>query len=77
MIRGRSEFDSMMVITPGIRPVWAAANDQKRMATPAEAIAAGADYLVVGRPILKPPPEIGSPLDAIEKIAEEIRALKK
>jgi len=39
------------LMVPGIRPSWAAANDQKRVMTPAEAIAAGADHLVIGRPI--------------------------
>jgi orotidine-5'-phosphate decarboxylase len=42
----------MMVVTPGIRPAGAASGDQKRVLTPAAAIAAGADYLVVGRPII-------------------------
>jgi orotidine-5'-phosphate decarboxylase len=41
----------MIVVTPGIRPAGAASGDQKRVATPAIAISAGADYLVVGRPI--------------------------
>jgi len=60
------------IVTPGVRPVWAAVGDQKRVMTPGEAIAAGADYLVIGRPILQPPPEIGRPSDAAAKIAEEI-----
>ena len=41
----------MKLVIPGIRPAWAAANDQKRILTPAEAVAKGADYLVIGRPI--------------------------
>jgi orotidine-5'-phosphate decarboxylase len=43
----------MTLVTPGIRPAGAAVGDQKRVATPAAAIRAGADYLVVGRPILQ------------------------
>jgi len=66
-----------MVVTPGIRPEWAAVGDQKRVMTPGEAIKAGADYLVIGRPILKPPEEIGSPVEAAKRIAEEIDSALK
>jgi orotidine-5'-phosphate decarboxylase len=66
------ELDSLIKVIPGVRPTWAAAGDQKRIMTPAEAIKAGATYLVIGRPITKPPSEIGTPADAAQKIAEEI-----
>ncbi len=39
------------LVTPGVRPMWAEANDQKRVMTPMEAMTAGSDYLVIGRPI--------------------------
>jgi orotidine-5'-phosphate decarboxylase len=60
----------MAVVTPGIRPAGAGADDQKRAATPGAAIRAGADYLVVGRPILSAP----SPCDAAEAIVAEVAA---
>ena len=61
-----SEF---LVVTPGIRPQAAATNDQKRIATPADAIQAGASQLVVGRPITA----ATSPVQAVEEIVKEIR----
>jgi orotidine-5'-phosphate decarboxylase len=60
--------DGMRIVTPGIRPAGAAAGDQKRIATPAAAITAGADYLVVGRPITG----AADPKAAAEAIVEEI-----
>jgi orotidine-5'-phosphate decarboxylase len=59
-----------LVVTPGVRPSFAAADDQKRIMTPAEAVAAGADYLVIGRPIAAAP----DPTQAVEAILEEILA---
>ncbi len=61
----RGEF---IILTPGVRPVWAGKDDQKRTMTPAEAVAAGADYIVIGRPVLK----AADRKEAVKKIIEEI-----
>ena len=58
----------LAIVTPGIRPVWAAAQDQKRIMTPAEAVVKGADYLVIGRPITGAP----SPNEAFLRVVEEL-----
>jgi orotidine-5'-phosphate decarboxylase len=58
----------LVIVTPGIRPVWAAAQDQKRIMTPAEAVAKGADYLVIGRPITG----ASSPNEAFLRVVEEL-----
>ena len=65
-IRGR-----FVILTPGVRPEWSRKDDQKRTMTPGEAVAAGADYLVVGRPVLK----AADRKTAVEKIIEEINNL--
>ena len=59
-----------LAVTPGIRPAWTvtANEDQKRIVTPAQAIAAGADYLVIGRPIR----DAADPRQAAAQIAAEI-----
>lgn len=57
-----------LIVTPGVRPTFAAADDQKRIMTPAEAVSSGADYLVIGRPIAK----AADPVQAAECIAAEI-----
>jgi orotidine-5'-phosphate decarboxylase len=65
----RDEFGGdFLIVTPGVRPEWAAKNDQKRVATPRDAITDGADYIVVGRPILSAP----DPLKAARMVIEEI-----
>ena len=58
----------MTLITPGVRPSWAAADDQKRFTTPREAIDGGADYLVIGRPITAAP----DPRAAVERLVAEM-----
>src|SRR5580693_5264786 len=65
--------DKLVLVTPGIRPAGAEAGDQKRIATPSAAIAAGADYLVVGRPIVA----AADPKAAAEAIIAEIAAAAK
>ena len=59
-----------LLVVPGIRPDWAAKGDQKRVTTPTEALAAGADYLVIGRPITG----ADDPAAAARRIAEELAA---
>lgn len=68
MIRARFG-KGFLIVTPGIRPSWAAADDQKRALTPREAIKRGADYLVIGRAITAQPDPVG----ALKRIKAEIK----
>ncbi len=60
--------DKIKIVTPGVRPSWSEAGDQKRFMTPREAIDAGADYLVIGRPITANE----NPREATRRILEEL-----
>jgi orotidine-5'-phosphate decarboxylase len=64
----RSIRGDFVILTPGVRPAWAGKDDQQRVMTPGEAVAAGADYIVVGRPVLKASDRIG----AVKQILDEI-----
>lgn len=65
----RREFgDEIKIVVPGIRPNWSEPGDQKRLMTPGEAFEAGADYLVIGRPITAHP----KPQEAVAKILDEL-----
>jgi orotidine-5'-phosphate decarboxylase len=59
---------TFVVVTPGVRPTWAAAGDQKRVLTPKQAVDGGADYIVVGRPII----QADNPPEAAKKIIQEM-----
>ncbi len=60
--------EEAQLVTPGIRPSWASLSDQHRVMTPAEAIAAGANHLVVGRPVT----QADDPIEALRRIKSEI-----
>ena len=61
--------DKIKLISPGVRPGWSEQGDQKRTMTPREAIDAGADHLVIGRPITAH----RDPREALEKILQELK----
>lgn len=63
--------DNFLLVCPGVRPSWAATGDQARSLTPAQAIEAGADYVVIGRPITA----ASNPEAAWERICEELAAI--
>ncbi|WP_431688418.1 orotidine-5'-phosphate decarboxylase [Hahella sp. NBU794] len=67
----RAHGEEFCLVTPGIRPAAAAADDQTRIVTPAQAILDGSSYLVVGRPITR----ALNPLDALQQIVKEIESV--
>ncbi|WP_424928686.1 orotidine-5'-phosphate decarboxylase [Amaricoccus tamworthensis] len=67
-VRALPEAEGKLIVTPGVRPAGSAAGDQKRIATPAEALKNGADHLVVARPVYAAP----DPRAAAEAILSEI-----
>jgi orotidine-5'-phosphate decarboxylase len=70
----RNRFGSLFTtVIPGIRPTWSEPGDQSRTMTPAEALNAGADYLVIGRPITA----ASDPLDAAKRIVDELESAAK
>lgn len=60
--------NALRIVTPGVRPTWAAAGDQKRVMTPVEAVKAGSDWLVIGRPITA----AANPKEAYAKVVAEL-----
>ncbi len=71
LIRALPQAEGRLIVTPGVRPAGAATGDQKRIATPAQAIRDGADYIVVGRPVW----QAADPAAAARAILEEMRGL--
>ena len=71
-IRALPEASGRLIVTPGVRPAGAALGDQKRVATPAQAIADGADHIVVGRPVWAAP----DPAAAAAEIVAELAAVR-
>lgn len=68
--------ESLITVVPGVRP-WRVSDDQKRSARPAEAICSGADYLVVGRPIIQAEDPLSAVSSILEQIEEGFRCRKK
>ena len=68
----RERFPDADIVSPGIRPAWAASDDHKRITTPADAIRMGSDYLVVGRPITKSDDPFGAAKAIIDEMDEAL-----
>jgi orotidine-5'-phosphate decarboxylase len=86
-LREDPHLDKFIIACPNIRPEWAATKEERnrvkddqnieRQMTPGEAIKAGIDMLVIGRPILNPPAEIGGAVEAVKRIVTEIEQAQK
>jgi orotidine-5'-phosphate decarboxylase len=68
LIREKVASENFIILTPGIRPVWSASGDQKRIATPADALRDGADFIVIGRAIT----DGNDPRANAERVLEEV-----
>lgn len=74
----RSELgNDLIIVTPGVRPVWSDPGDQSRFTTPAQAIINGSDYLVVGRPITQSPDRKNAAEKIVHEIQEALSKLKR
>jgi len=73
LIRETVAAKDFMIVTPGIRPINATNDDQKRVMTPAEAIAAGLDYLVIGRPIVQAKDRVGAVNEILSNLGSDIQ----
>lgn len=73
LIRHQVNRPDFVILTPGIRPAWAPAHDQKRVLTPTEALQEGADYIVVGRPVT----DSDDPPTAARRVLSEIEAYEQ
>ncbi len=67
--------EDFIILCPAVRPTWSIVNDQVRVVTPAQAIQAGSDYIVIGRPITKAQDKIGATELIIDEIEEAIKSL--
>ncbi|MEX2393135.1 MAG: orotidine-5'-phosphate decarboxylase [Actinomycetota bacterium] len=70
--RIRAAYPDLFLLVPGIRPAWAQADDQKRMGTPAQVVADGADLMVLGRAVTA----AADPSGALARVLEEINGVK-
>jgi orotidine-5'-phosphate decarboxylase len=72
IVREVVEQSNFIIVTPGVRPAGSTHDDQRRVMTPAEAIQAGADFLVIGRAILKATDPVRASLEIIEEVQQAL-----